>query len=513
MTEQKWELIEQDGRMVVDGPIKTVTGPLRIDGELTFADDAEPEPAPEPDPAPDVPPDNGDLKTLIKAAVEETLLNAPDYPDDHKVDGRVDARDVVPTISHSKLYRTRWRDAPIGGTPDAPGQAPVIVQGETDETLITAFGARGESYAADTKALEEAGKRTTSGGVIKVPIGRFKIDQANLPSHKNWTLRGTSMRGSELVSAPGKDIIRVTGWNAQRRLQNQHIYDNIGFYLTSKSQSHDHSKEYNRRSWSGWPVAHCAIAYEQEKHSDKSEERKHNWVNSYPILDRVFVRADKNSMGPTAFFAENCVYGLKIFSLFIGDHATQRGGCPGGVILGKPPKGVTQEYSPDEMFIQQMVHWNPVCSVSAANVANGHFGHIMVYGSPRTAFEMLGVDSGARKRSRDITIDHIYSDNDAAPCRTDQPLINIDSDFCRMGMLHVKGSRKSHGATHRPVVKFSGERIKGDITVMSSSGHFSPRFEIDGQHHDLTISAGGVHGDERAKLINGKASIGGVTVV
>jgi len=477
-------------------------------------DDAEPlipEPdgddVPEPVSArPDAPDDDFDAR--VEAAVSRVLLNAP------AMEGDVDERDVVPTISHNKLWLTRWRDAPVqGGVPGAEGQAPVIVTGETDETLITAYGARGESYKADTKALEEAGKRTANGGVIKVPIGRFKIDQADLPSHKNWTLRGTSMRGSELVGAPGHDIIRIEGFNAQRRLQNQHIFERISFYVNSDGNA-DHSRQFKRRTWAGEPVAHAAIAYLQERKSDDSTERKHNWVNSFPILDRVFVHGDKNSNGPAALWADNCIYGLKVLSLFIGDHSNSAGGVPMGCVIGRPPLGHSDEFTPDELHIGVMTHFNARCSVSAANVANGVINHLVCYGSTGTAIDLAGVDAGARKRCRDIVVSgQIYVDNDPHPTKSDQPLINIDSDFCKLNLLHVKGSRVKHGATHRPVVKLSGSRIKGDITVMSSSHHKAPRFEISGDHHDLTISAGGVHGDERKKLINGRSSIAGVTVV
>lgn len=487
-----------------------------VDGEAPADDEkkltVELGPGVEPDPDPD--PDNGKLtQDEFNAMLGPGLLALPEYPEEFKVGGpdgpagKIDRRDLSFQISHGEPYQARLEEYPfqlIG--------APPIITGETDETLITAFGARGESYSVDTKALEEAAKSTASGGVIKVPIGRFLIDQAEMPSHKNWTLRGTSMRGAELVSAPGHDILRITGWNAQRRLQNQHIYENISFYMNSKSQTHDHSKEFKRRTWSNLPVAHAAIAYIQAKHSNESSERKHNWTNSYPVLDKVFVHGDKNSNGPCAFYSDNCVYGLKVFSLFIGDHGSSVGGVPLGIILAKPPHGTTQEYSPDELFILEYVHWNPTCGISAANVANGYLGHIVIYGTPRTAVELMGVDSGARKRCRDLVIESIYSDNDAAGCKTNSPLIEINSDMCRIGCLHVKGSRLSSGATHRPVVKLTGERIKGDVTVMSSSHHKSPRFIVSGEHHDLTISAGGVHGDELNTLVNGEKSAKGVTI-
>ncbi|MGI9501564.1 MAG: hypothetical protein ACR2RE_00730 [Geminicoccaceae bacterium] len=485
MTDYKADITEIDGKLVV-GP--------KLALQITDEDVVEP------------PPDNDELEALIKAAVEETLLEAPEYPAEYKKDGFVDDRDFSFGISHDELWKYRLNEGPWN-------KAPAIINGETDETLITAFGARGESYQQDTAALEEAAKRTANGGVIKVPIGHFKIDQAELPSHKNWTLRGTSMRGSELVSAPGHDIIRVTGWNAQRRLQNQHCFEQISFYLNSSSASHDHSKDFNRRTWSGEPVAHAAIAYIQEKHSGESAERKHNWVNSFQVLDRVFVHGDKNGNGPAAFYADNCAYGLKVLSLFIGDHSSTQAGVPMGCILGRPPFGHAQEYTPDELHIGVMTHWNARCSVSAANVANGYIGHLVCYGSTGTAIDLPGVDSGARKRGRDWVIGQLYVDNDPHPTKSDRPLVHIDSDFCKLGLLHVKGSRVSSGATHRPLIKLSGERIKGDITVMSSSHHKSPRFQISGDHNDLTISAGGVHGNERSTLVNGSPSAPGVVVV
>ena len=487
------EVVEVDGRMVVDGPTVKMTGDIAPTGELMFKDDHPAEPEPEPGP----PASNGDLEDMIEKAVAKVILNAP------VMEGEVDERDVVPTISHEKLWLTRWRDAPLRG------RAPAIVTsgsvGTRGTINIVDEGAKEGDLAACSKALTETLRKIPDGGKAFIPFGKWPVANIPVPGHKDLIIEGETELGAELVSVPGKDMLVWSDDNTQRRLQNRPIIRNLRFFMRGDGKRGNFKRKTNQ----GYAVGAACLSWVQKSPTDDGN-RKKAWGNSYVTVQNCTARGEKDAVGAAFLYSDRALYGLRVQNLMIGDHGTSVSGLPVGLAMGVPPFP-TAEYAPDETGIDHFVHWGGHVSIAISNIANGHIRDHKAY-SCRWPLHLTGQENnGPRKRSRGMYVEGYYDNDVVDTGPTDQEMLHLAVDNCTFGVLHFKGSR--HGRA-RPTLEISGSNLRGGIfEIMDSGSHQAPQFKISGSGHQFAVDAAGMASNELNTLFNGKSSYPGVTVL
>lgn len=466
-------------------------------------DDDHVPPAPEPDPAPPV--DNGDLKALIKAAVEDTLLNAEAYPDD-----LVDVRDVVPVISNNKLVAARLRDIPgvMGGTPSSPFPAPAINtrMGTRGTVYIPDEGAREGDRNACRTAMVNAARKIRDGGRIFLPFGRWPMNDVELPTGKDLVIEGETETGSVVIGSPERDTFFMDDPGSQRRLQNRKIFRHIKFHMPGNGNR----GAFKRRTELGFQAGAGAVVVRMP--ASEGDRRKDSWGPSYIEFDHVQASGEKDAVGACLFYSDRPCYGMRVKDVYIGDHGSSVSGLHGGIIFGRPPVQLTEATS-DKFVVNTFVHWGGVCSIAAYNVANGEVRDHEVYAC-EMALHLTGYDDKSRNRSRcrQMELSGLYYDNDMRAIRRGgPPMVHVNSDTTILGSMHVKGAR--HGE-HSPVVEIKGRNFRGGvIDIMSSSHHKSPIFKIQGDGHDFAIEAAGVPEGHRRTMINGKDRYLGVEVI
>lgn len=483
-------------KIEIDGDIDT----LKVDGEDVELPVVEPDPDPDPDPDP-----NGELEELIEAAVTRVILEAPDYPDEFKVDGAVDARDFSVTISHDELWKSRINEWPIGGTTVPPAPIDPTNSRTLGTISIVETGARGQSYGADTAAFIEADKRVPDGGTVFTPHGRWKVSGARLTGAKDVTFLGEGESGAELIGQAGKDTLIFDDDDLQRRGQNRKIFRQMRWFMPGNGNR----GPANRQTQAGWQAGAACLAFLQTKATDDGN-RKKAWGPSHIFVENCTAHGEKDALGACFLWSERVLYSMEVQNLFIGNHGASISGLHGGVILGEP-RFPPAEYAPDKLCINNFTHWGGVTSISAANVANGHIEDLEVYAC-RHAIHLKGQPNvGPRDRGRDFELRGIYCDNDVVDTGpSDLPLMIFDLDGCDFQTIHVKGSRQGRD---RPEIVIAGEDFRGgQFRLYGSSGHRDPEFKISGAGHQFYVRAAGMDSAEKATLFNGKPSYPGVTV-
>ena len=513
MSKLTLEVVEVDGRMVVDGPTVTMDGAIGAEGELTFADEQPGEPVVDDEP----PATNGDLEELIESAVESKLPESirrllstlPDMAEDEVVD----PRDRFLGLSNEKLTSPRFRNIPgvpslPGGVSDAPGQAPVVntSAGTRGTVNIYDMGAREGDRNACRAAMTKALRSIKDGGKIFVPYGRWPMHDVECPAHKDYEVCGETELGAELVGAPERDILFFDDPGAQQRLNNRQIFRHLRFFMPGNGKR----GSFNRKTELGFQAGAGAIAWRMP--SGEGDQRKGSWAASYLTLQDLTFHGEKDALGACAFVSERPLYGMRAKNIFIGNHGANISGLHGGLVWTRPRVQLTEATS-DKFVVDTLVHWGGVCSIAIYNVANGSINDHEVYAA-EMALHLAGYDdkSGNRSRCRQIELSGCYYDNDVRPIgRNSPPMVHVNSDTTILQSMHIKGAKNGD---HSPVVEIKGRNFRGGvIDIMSSARHKSPIFRIEGDGHDFAIEPAGVPDAHRDRMINGGKSYRGVAII
>ncbi len=435
----------------------------------------------------------------IKAAIEDVLVNAP------VAEGEVDPRDLVPTISNGELVNTRWRSAPIAGTPSEPGTAPVVntTMGTRGTVYLPDEGAKPGDRDSCRKAMASAVKKVGDGGKVFIPYGRWPMNDIAMPGNKDYVIEGETELGAEIFGSAGRDVLVWSTAGTQRRLQNRPIIRNLRFGMPGNGQR----GSFNRKTTLGWNAGAACLAWVA---GDPGDKRKGYWGNSYVTLQNVTAWGDKDALGACLLYSDRPLYGLRATDIYVGHHGNDVSGLHGGFVFGKPPADVMEATS-DEMRIERFVHWGGQCSIAAYNVANGAVVDHKAYNC-RYSLHLTGhQEQGPRKHCREIDLRELYYDCEmSAFGASDGELIHINSEGCEFSQIHIKGQR---AGDRSPRVKIRGEDVRGgQIRIMSSTRHASPTFDIAGEGHEFYIRAAGVPDAHKSKMVNGGRGYAGVTV-